>query len=293
MEPSQIREVKKLAILALFSDEILTEQLVLKGGNLVDIVYNVAQRSSIDLDFSLEREFQGGQLEEIRSSMESSLQRGLEPHGYRVFDVKLEERPEHVTPDMADIWGGYRAEFKVIDRVRYESLRDDIRALRRYAAVVGPRQSKKITVDFSKFEYCEQKIERNLGGRTVYVYSPVMLVAEKLRAICQQLPEYAEVVNNPTRSARARDFFDIHTLCEAFPIDLSTDENLALLKRIFEAKRVPVEFLRKITEFREYHRSDFESLGDTVKPGHVLKSFDFYFDYVVDLCRQLDALWEV
>ena len=33
-----------------------------------------------------------------------------------VFDVKMTERPKQVSEDMADFWGGYRVEFKIIER---------------------------------------------------------------------------------------------------------------------------------------------------------------------------------
>lgn len=47
----------------------------------------------------------------------------------------------------------------------------------------------------------------------VFVYTTEMLVAEKLRAICQQMPEYGPVVKRSwPGAARARDFLDIQTL---------------------------------------------------------------------------------
>ena len=46
-----------------------------------------------------------------------------------------------------------------------------------------------------------------LDDYTIYVYSPTMIAIEKLRAICQQMPEYA-LQRRP--SARARDFYDIY-----------------------------------------------------------------------------------
>jgi hypothetical protein len=45
-------------------------------------------------------------------------------------------------------------------------------------------------VEISKFENCSDKTGVELDDHTVYVYSPAMLVIEKLRAICQQMPEY-------------------------------------------------------------------------------------------------------
>jgi hypothetical protein len=67
-----------------------------------------------------------------------------------------------------------------------------------------------------------------------------------------------------------------------------------LLKLIFEAKRVPVELLGKIGGFREFHRADFKSVVDTVKPGVALQDFDFYFDFLLQQAdRLLKALGNV
>jgi hypothetical protein len=117
-----------------------------------------------------------------------------------------------------------------------------------------------------------------------------MIVFEKLRAICQQMPEYAKIVKSPSSSARARDFFDIYTVLENFEIDFTKTENRNLLKYIFQAKRVPLELISKIKLYREYHREDFVSVRNTVKQIDELKDFDFYFDYVCKEINKLKAL---
>lgn len=194
---------------------------------------------------------------------------------------------------MAGFWGGYQIEFKIIEYEKYSGLSDKIESLRRNALVVGNRQKKKIKIDISKFEYCIPKQKYEMDGYTIYVYTPEMIVIEKLRAICQQMPEYAGIVTTPSRSARARDFFDIYATIEHFKIDLATKQNTELLNNIFAAKRVPVELIGKIQDYREFHRSDFTAVKDTVKIDTELRDFDFYFDYVVDKCRSLETLWKV
>ena len=42
--------IKRLAIVAMFSDDGLMEKLVLKGGNLLDLVYGISTRASLDVD---------------------------------------------------------------------------------------------------------------------------------------------------------------------------------------------------------------------------------------------------
>lgn len=84
-------------------------------------------------------------------------------------------------------------------------------------------------------------------------------------------------------TARARDFVDICAVVEGFGLDMLASENIRLLRKIFEAKRVPIELIGAVSEYREFHRSDFESVKATVKSGVVLRDFDFYCDRVVAL----------
>jgi hypothetical protein len=102
------------------------------------------------------------------------------------------------------------------------------------------------------------------------------------------MPEYAPIIKR-TRpaAARARDFLDIYATTERFGLDLLAATNIHLLSQIFDAKRVPLELLGKVVEYREFHRPDFEAVRATVKPGIALGDFDFYFNYVVTLSKQL------
>ena len=59
------KTIKKLTIIAMFSDDDLLNRLVLKGGNALDIVYRLNSRSSIDVDFSMEEEFRPDEIDEI------------------------------------------------------------------------------------------------------------------------------------------------------------------------------------------------------------------------------------
>jgi hypothetical protein len=118
-----------------------------------------------------------------------------------------------------------------------------------------------------------------------------MLVLEKLRAICQQMPEYGPVVKR-TRpgSPRARDFLDLKTIIDLCRVYLFTNENAALLVNVFAAKRVPIELLGKIEQTREFHRLGWPTVEQTVTPGTPLASFDDYFDFAARLARQLLAV---
>ena len=119
-----------------------------------------------------------------------------------------------------------------------------------------------------------------------------MVVAEKLRAICQQMPEYRLIVRK-NMAGRARDFVDIFLMIKEFRINLSNPSVHVTLKRVFGAKRVPLNLLGEISAHREDHRLDFAAVAATVSTEFDLEDFDFYVDHVIRECRQLESLWNV
>jgi len=285
------RRIKELVIIAMFSDDELMERLVLKGGNAIDLLYRVAGRASVDVDFSIETDFVETERVAIRRRIEKTLQQTFRENGYEVFDVTMEEQPRGLTPDMADFWGGYRVELKLATKEKFEQFSADIEQLRRNAVPLG--QGTKFSIDISKFEYTAGKQPHDLEGYRIFVYTPEMIVCEKLRAICQQMPEYAQVIKRTRKgSSRARDFFDIHSLITSQKIDIKRSTFRELVKNIFKAKRVPLSLLRRIVEVevREFHRGDFVAVQNTVNPGTKLETFDFYVDFVGNLVSKLEPL---
>ena len=271
------------------SDDILMDMLVLKGGNALDMVLGIAQRASIDLDFSIAGEFDREMLSNPAPTIEALLKQTFRDAGYEVFDVEFTERPKGLEPKLAGFWGGYEIVFKVIRTRDFLRFDDSKEHLRRNALVVGYRQKKKFRIEISKFEYCADKQAEKIGGYTVYVYTPTLIVIEKIRAICQQIPAYSDIVPSVTPSPRGRDFFDIYTVLEHFDIDLLSADNIRLLKKVFQAKKVPLDYVDKVSEYREFHRQDFVALKDTVKPGFELRDFDYYFEYVLSRLPKSEA----
>ncbi|NQT13679.1 MAG: nucleotidyl transferase AbiEii/AbiGii toxin family protein [Planctomycetes bacterium] len=278
----------------MFSDDDLMDRLVLKGGNALDIIYRISTRSSIDLDFAIDGDFDDFDI--LRDKITRVLQSTYDAAGFAAFDVQVTSVPPHLSDDMKGFWGGYNVEFKIIEKGKFEEFKGDVDTLRKRALEVGrvkklgKSASRKFSIQLSRHEYCERKKSHVLEEYTVYVYSPMMLVCEKLRAICQQMPEYASVVRSH-RSARARDFVDIHTVAEAFAIDFRSDECAQVLRDVFHAKRVPLRLLGDVHRYREYHREDFVAVRATVKPNVQLQEYDFYFDDVVNRCKTLETLW--
>jgi hypothetical protein len=277
-------EIRRLTIVALFSDDQLFEQIVLKGGNALSLVYGLSTRTSLDLDFSIENDFVD--LDDTRKRIFRAVKERFSSAGFVVFDEILEPKPQVLGPNQQAWWGGYEFKFKLIEEAKYKALGGSLETLRRNALVVGPEQQRKFSVDMSKFEYCGGKVERDLDSYAIYVYSPEMIVVEKLRAICQQMPEYT-LRSQP--SPRARDFYDIWRVMTATGLNLSAPEIIELAKHIFAAKHVPLALLAKVSDQREVHRPDWPAVVAAVaeRPN----DFDYYFDFVVEQVVALKTLW--
>lgn len=285
-------KVKRLTIVALVSDDAFFDLLVLKGGNAIEYTGVAPVRKSIDVDFSLDGSLDSlGSIEDIRSRIENLLTIAFSVEGLEVFDVRLDQMPPDLKVDvLGDFWGGYRVRFKVIDGDTAK--RFGLDQQRKRALSLGKADRKEFSVDLSKHEFCGEKQLKEIDGFNVYVYSERMIVCEKIRAICQQMPEYRRRTHSTSQRPRARDFFDIYHISTAMQIDFCADEFWDTLQQVFDAKDVPLSLLGQIDGHREFHRSDFESVKDTVLATVELNEFDFYVDYLVQKLVPLQTRWE-
>lgn len=225
-------------------------------------------------------------MSDARTRLFHALHDRFDAMGFVVFDERLEPRPRLKGAENKPWWGGYELRFKIIERQKYEALEGRTDKLRINATVTGMNQERTFTVDLSKCEYTEGKVKQEFDYFTIYVYTPEMIVIEKLRAICQQMPEYP---HKGYPSARARDFYDIHSAITRLGVDLADKSNLNLARNMFAAKHVPVSLLPKIREQREFHRPDWTSVRDSANDA--VGAFDFYFDFVLDEVERLKSLW--
>ncbi len=87
---------------------------------------------------------------------------------------------------------------------------------------------------------------------------------------------------------RARDVFDICAAMDA--VSLEPASVAAILPSIFEAKRVPTKLLPKLGDenVRSFHAPDFRSVEQTVRNPEDLRSFNDYYDRVLDLVSRLE-----
>jgi predicted nucleotidyltransferase component of viral defense system len=277
--------IRRTAIIAMASDEALVERLVLKGGNALDLAHGLSGRGSLDIDFSIEDDFED--LEDIQSRIFRALHDRFDSIGLHVFDERFRPRPTERQPGQNARWGGYRIEFKLIDKELAKSLAQQPEDMRRRASVVGLLQEKVFRIDISKYEYCAAKTEYEFDHYMILVYPPPMIAVEKLRAVCQQMPEYPPVRN---KRARARDFFDVHTIVTKAGVDLTTPENLKLFRDVFAAKDVPLSLLSQVVRHREFHRADWPAVvsSSAIEPEG---DFDYYFDFALRIIERLESLW--
>jgi predicted nucleotidyltransferase component of viral defense system len=279
-----LEEVRRRILIALFSDDELMETLVLKGGNALALVHKVGSRASLDMDFSIQNAF--AELDKTSLRIFNTLKREFGSVGYVVFDEKFDVKPSQ-PQGQPDWWGGYVVEFKLASKETFEKFQNDIESLRRNSEVLGPRQLRRYNIDISHHEFCEGKVQREFDDYVVYVYSLEMIAAEKLRAICQQMPDYEHLRPNLKRP-RARDFYDIYQIIVENGIDLTSPVNVATLRAVFDAKKVPLDLLNNIADHQDFHALDWPSVTASISGKH--EPFEVYFAFVVELAFKLHAL---
>lgn len=276
-----LEEVRRTVLIALFSDDVLMDELVLKGGNALALIYKIGSRASLDLDFSLQKTL--AEVDNAQSRISDALKKEFGSVGYVVFDEYLHVKPAKRREGLPDWWGGYLFEFKLAETALAEKFAGNREGLRRQSAELGPLNKRKFSIDISAHEFCEAKIERDLDDFVIYVYSLEMIVAEKLRAICQQMPAY-EFGN---KTARARDFYDIEQIISAEKIDMTSAENLRIVAAIFDAKGVPMSWLNEIKKFKDFHLQDWPAVETSISRRPA--SFEYYFKFVVELAADIET----
>jgi predicted nucleotidyltransferase component of viral defense system len=280
----KLQEVKKLVLIALASDDSLVETLVLKGGNALELLEskkrNGISRASYDLDFSMSDDFDS-ELDEISCRIRELLEQTFSERDHRIIDYYFSVRPGKIRESVKDFWGGYYIQFKIVTNKNHRKHSGNSEELRKKSIPILPNNSPKVEIEISKYEYVGSKIEYELDGFLIYLYSPQMLIFEKLRAICQQHPEYAQIVPSHSPRARARDFYDIYLICELHNMFPLTENDLDVARAIFEAKRVPLSFISLIEENAAIHLADWQSVIDTVSAKEEINPFDFYLDFVL------------
>lgn len=193
---------------------------------------------------------------------------------------------------MPPFWGGYKISFTIVDIEKHQDKidsqdPDNMKELSKYGEDLEDNK-KKIEIDLSYDEYVADKKSYDLEGTTIYLYSPLMLVYEKIRASCQQLEDY-KLVGDKTR---ARDLYDIYkiltntrqaTLREA----VLNQDNFYILENIFKAKDVPLELMLKLDSKKSDLAEDYKTKVIPQISADEIEEFDYIFFYNKNLFENL------
>lgn len=272
----RIEDVLDESILAIFKDRVLSKRMVLKGGSAMRLLDHERSRLSIDVDFSVRGSIHAQA--PYFSRVEKSLSNQFSPR-YHVLDFRVTPRPKRKKPDQPKWWKGWLCQFKLIEPA-YAAL--PLETQRRRAIIPEGSNSPVIRIEISEHEYCGVDRKKSVQGVIVHGYTRELLVVEKLRAICQQHPDYRFC----SSKNRARDFYDIYKLCSR------TDHRFFRrcqkhLPAVFEAKDVPVSLLNALwdEEFLSVQRQGFIQVVDSTKGA--LFDFDVYVEYLRYLVLQI------
>lgn len=284
---------RDLAIKGIFSDDDLFEILTLKGGNAMALL-DITDRASQDLDFSIK---QGVILtqDEDAPKFKKALERTFEEEGYRIIDFKFDVKPKKTKRELPPFWGGYSINFKVMDEETYEKTYDVSDQKRSSMALQLEGGKKKIEIDISLEEYTEDRMQLKLDEYQIHIYSPLMIVYEKMRALCQQLPDYEYASFEKTR---ARDLYDIYiAIQKSQSLELReqilSPSNTHILREMFKAKNVSLELLLKVETYREQLKDDFnQRVTPQIADRKNVPEFDFLFEFNIELIKEVYALLE-
>lgn len=292
-----IKKVKKVVLSSIYNDDELAQYLTLKGGTLLDMVWEVTGRPSVDIDFSIDTTLSDALDnpdefgDRFKKALEQGFSEGIDGVQYSVLDFKLELRPPEISDDLKHFWGGYMASFSIIETSKQTTPEED----KKRALFIGKSKvrngetllSPKFSIDISLHEICgENRKEAEFGDVFIEIYTPLMVVYEKLRAICQTDPRYNSIIKRSRDSKpRTKDFYDIYMIMTSLDIDIK--ENLSLLQEIFSIKRVPLKFLEGVKDKEDFHSGNFETVLSTLPEDEVEhKTFKPYFDFVIDLIEK-------
>jgi hypothetical protein len=273
----KIAEVIDQSVLAIFRDEKLSENMVLKGGSALRMLEQDRSRLSIDADFSVRVPIKdtGPYFDRIKRALSDR----FEQQGFCVIDFIVTPRPETPKTGHPLWWKGWQCEFKLVQQAHS---RFSLEVQRRRAFIPEGSNTSKIMIDISEHEYCGLDQKKPISGVLVYGYSKELLILEKLRAICQQYPEYRFHSNKN----RARDFYDIYRLSRGLDNQLicrCRDH----LNPVFDAKEVPVAMLKALwdEDFLAIQRLGFDQVGDSVEKP--LFEFEIYLERVRYLVMEI------
>lgn len=291
------REIRDTVILSIFGEDELYDKLTLKGGNAL-AVQGVNTRASQDIDLSISNNISMDE-KTYKPIFQKTLEEGFLERGLKIINFSFKAKPRsknEIVQAHNDnpknfnkiVWGGYHIKFGIMELSKYEKLKkQNIKNLGAHA--LNTFQNKKnIEIDLSRGEYTDNREAKILDGYTIFVYTPLMIIYEKIRASCQQLPEYK--ING--NKVRARDLFDIYNLIisnENLKEEVENPNNFYILKNMFILKGVSIDLLNKFPNYKETLRRDYQDnvINQINKKKDEIPNFDFLMSYVNNMFQNI------
>jgi predicted nucleotidyltransferase component of viral defense system len=281
----KIEDVITEVIVAIYSIPTLSKLLILKGGSAMRLFDDQTARLSIDADFSIEDMLTEN--DSVFPEMKRSFEAAFSQRGFDLIDFQANRKPKKVARGFPEWWGGWACDFKLVDRKHRNKTKE---TRRRNALIPEGSNSSRMKIDLSEHEYCGKRRTKTIRGSRIQAYSSEMIVLEKLRAICQQHPEYPYRQKSKNR---ARDFYDIHCLT-VDASDAFIQRCQRHLKAVFEIKEVPLSILGALWDddaFVDGFRRGFNQVKDTVRGR--LDAFDVYLEHarflIQDICPDMSS----
>ena len=85
-----LEKIKKLTISALLADDLLMGVLVLKGGNALGLAYDITNRGSLDIDFSMAKDFTDSEKNRIKNQATYLLNDEFNKEGLRAIEQRIQ-----------------------------------------------------------------------------------------------------------------------------------------------------------------------------------------------------------
>ena len=265
------RRFAQYAVLrAIASSARLREILVFKGGNALDFVWS-PNRSTLDLDFSVDMERLGGR-DLLGAELAELFSRALPLLGRDLGIATSVHGVKRQPPGAGKTFVTY------IARIGY-ALPDDTRNRTRLEA--GQPSTNVVPVEVSLNEPigADERLPLGGGTRSLRISTIEDIVAEKLRAFLQQ----KGTIRNRNRP---QDLLDIaHILRRQIPLDTAKTSRFLLEKA--EARNVPVSKAAfRDSELVVRARQGYDALGDTVREDFV--PFDEALKLLLGFVEELD-----
>ena len=243
----KFREAVHTILTAIANTPHLSADMIMKGGILLAVRYNSA-RYTTDIDFSTSKTLNEFDSDELQNELEKSLINCSEKLEYELdcrvqrFEVKPRHLEKPTFPS-----------FNI--RIGYA-----YRGSNEHKLLINKKSSTVIDIDYSLNEPMLNIDTISIGvNNNLRVYALVDVIAEKIRAILQQVYRHRQ---------RGQDIYDLFILIEKFP-NLIADEGKKILSSLrikSDARSLPIEknSLRD-DKIREFARVRYEQLTDEIE----------------------------